>query len=306
MAKAVNIWFDQSGRQFISLDLHGTASGRVVVTDFDVTDDVLDFSKASIDSSQFTVTSHIENGVSGVLIRFDFDNDGAVQSDESLQAELFLVGITVEELEAYREARPTYGTKQYQYPVSQTESDSPTVSYYYDNIVAPINFTTSPFIQSADSGGFSYLSTLGGVVQIEGRDLQYSADPVSNSGINIVSGVIERLVAYDVDGHIIVDMQLPPNPTDAFALLEVMTKFAHADVAYHADPTDLNASARQSALYELIPILEASGVERIDASGLVSAELKLGDNGYFNGARVDGDDYNDVLVGSEFNDILAG
>lgn len=171
MSPAIDIQIDESGRQFVTLNLHGMPSGRVVINDFDITNDVLDFSGIPISPHQIQSASHTENGVAGVLIRFDFDGDGVFQGDELGHAELFLAGISLDQLESYQSNQAAYGTKQYQFPESNTVSDSPTLSFFYDNVVAPADYLTSSYINVASSEGFQYQSVLGGSVHVEGRDL---------------------------------------------------------------------------------------------------------------------------------------
>ncbi len=135
--ESIEVRFDQSDRQFVSLDLHGSPSGRVVIDDFDLSDDILDFARGAIMHDQIIMTESTIDDEAGTLVNFDFDGDGVIQADESNHAELFLAGISVDQAEAYLADINNFGTLFYQFPSAATVSDNLVLSYYYDHLILP-------------------------------------------------------------------------------------------------------------------------------------------------------------------------
>ena len=315
MANAIDIRFDQSGRQFISLDLHGTPSGRVVVSDFDITDDILDFASGAIAPDQLIFSETTIDGQAGTLISFDFDDDGVVQGDESGHAELFLVGVTAAQIETYRNSADGAfeGAQWFQNPSTDTDSAGYAINaFFYDHLSAAEGYQAAPFILTASSDGFSYATNAGGTVTVHGRDLVFDKDPTVFQDAKIVSGVLYKGVSVDANGDPVIELPLPRYPDDAQYLLDAVSDFFTLQVKYTAEGASSYEDFYSHPDYAdaatlFFEMLETPGLELEDASSLSRlGGLFLDDNGYYTGVTLNGNDYNDVLIGSDYNDRIAG
>ena len=100
---AVYVRVDESGRQFVTLDSRGNSSETLIVEDFNLEDDVLDFGLGGIFPDQVQVIEHQIEGIDGALMLFDFNNDQQVSTGESSKASIFFNGLSPNDLEAFRD-----------------------------------------------------------------------------------------------------------------------------------------------------------------------------------------------------------
>lgn len=84
----------------IGLDGPNEYIGNVIITDFNVTNDVIDLSWAGISGDRIIASNFERDGTTGVRLQFDMDGDGILQADEVRRGAVTLEGVSLNEWNA--------------------------------------------------------------------------------------------------------------------------------------------------------------------------------------------------------------
>jgi hypothetical protein len=85
------------GSDLFALGLDGPYDniGNVIITDFNVTNDIIDLTWSGLSEDRIVASEFSEDGTTGVRLLFDMDGDGILQDDERARGSLTLEGVSL-------------------------------------------------------------------------------------------------------------------------------------------------------------------------------------------------------------------
>ena len=174
------------GADLFALGLDGPYDniGNVIITDFNVTDDIIDLTWSGLSEDRIVASEFSEDGTTGVRLLFDMDGDGILQDDERARGSLTLEGVALASWNANKAA-------------AVLDSGIKTVPYDWAN-VGSITFPA----------GEGYDAWTQGANQVVGMNYIFGPKGdfrVSADGTTLTIDIVSRDNAATVIGNIVID-----------------------------------------------------------------------------------------------------